>query len=95
MLLQDVIDYFESSYRFSKETKSSPSTLTYWQRVGYVPLDAQLKLEKITNGKLSASLDDYKKELEIANDKNKTIADQQAKIKELEEKLSSIEPNKI
>lgn len=52
----DVKNYFGNGYKFNKLTKMSASTLANWLEWGYVPLLAQLKLQKLTNGKLTANL---------------------------------------
>lgn len=48
----DVKDYYGSQYKFAKETGMSKSTLGNWLKWGFVPEDAQYKLERITKGKL-------------------------------------------
>lgn len=48
----DVLNYYKSQYNFHKETKMSPSTLGNWLKWGYVPENAQYKLERITKGAL-------------------------------------------
>jgi hypothetical protein len=55
---KDVKKYFKSLYRFNKETGMSASTLGNWLRWGFVPVSAQLKLERITHGILKADWDD-------------------------------------
>jgi DNA-binding transcriptional regulator Cro len=49
---QDVKDFYGSQYNFRKMTGMSVSTLGNWLKWGFVPEDAQYKLERITNGKL-------------------------------------------
>lgn len=49
---QDVKKYYGSQYKFSKDTGMSKSTLGNWLKWGFVPEDAQYKLERITEGKL-------------------------------------------
>jgi hypothetical protein len=49
---EDVKAYYKSQYRFGKETGMSTSTLGNWLKWGYVPEDAQYKLERLTKGKL-------------------------------------------
>ena len=47
---EDIKKHYGSNYRFSKETGYAPNTLRYWIRLGYVPEEAQYKMERITNG---------------------------------------------
>lgn len=48
----EVKKYYKSSYRFHKVTGMSASTLLNWLKWGFVPEDAQYKLERITKGEL-------------------------------------------
>ncbi len=48
----DVKAYYKSQYNFRAQTGMSTSTLGNWLRWGYVPEDAQYKLERITKGEL-------------------------------------------
>lgn len=52
MTPEDVKKYYGSQYMFKKKTGMSNSTLGNWLKWGYVPEDAQYKLERITNGEL-------------------------------------------
>ena len=56
---QDVKDLYKSLYNFRKQTGMSCSTLANWLEWGFVPLSAQVKIEKLTNGKLQIT-EDYK-----------------------------------
>jgi hypothetical protein len=49
---EDVKNYYGSQYNFRKQTGMSTSTLGNWLKWGYVPEDAQYKLERLTKGKL-------------------------------------------
>lgn len=49
---KDVKDYYGSQYNFRKVTGMSVSTLGNWLKWGFVPEDAQYKLERLTKGKL-------------------------------------------
>jgi hypothetical protein len=49
---KDVKDYYGNQYNFRKVTKMSSSTLGNWLKWGYVPEDAQYKLERLTKGEL-------------------------------------------
>jgi hypothetical protein len=52
MTPQDVKRFYSSTYKFRKETGMSASTLGNWLKWGFVPEDAQYKLERLTRGKL-------------------------------------------
>lgn len=74
---EDVKAYYGSQYMFRKKTGMSANTLGNWLKWGYVPEDAQYKLERITNGELKIeNFDLVKARVEIANkrnEKNKAI----------------------
>lgn len=61
MKYQDIKIYFGSFYRMRKETGIADSTSQRWKKLGYIPITAQLKLEKLTKGGLKASLEDIPK----------------------------------
>lgn len=48
----DVKRYYGSQYNFRKLTGMSTATLGNWLKWGYVPEDAQYKLERLTKGEL-------------------------------------------
>lgn len=52
MTPKEVYLYYGSTYRFGKETGMASNTLSNWLKWGYVPEDAQYKLERLTAGKL-------------------------------------------
>lgn len=52
MTPDEVYKFYGSSYQFHKKTGMSHSSLVNWKKWGYVPEDAQYKLERITNGEL-------------------------------------------
>lgn len=49
---KDVKDYYGSCYKFNKVTGMSHSTLSNWIKWGFVPENAQYKLERLTKGEL-------------------------------------------
>lgn len=49
---EDVKAFYGSQYNFRKQTSMSHSTLANWLKWGYVPENAQYKLERLTGGKL-------------------------------------------
>jgi hypothetical protein len=61
---QDVLDFFGSYHYFGKRTGMSPSSLWNWiNKTKYVPLNSQVKLEKLTNGKLKAEFEHRENEI--------------------------------
>lgn len=57
MTPQEVYDYYENGYRFAKKTGMAQSNMVYWFKRGYVPINSQAKLHRLTNGKLKIDLD--------------------------------------
>lgn len=55
---KEVKKYYKTQYNFHKETGMSAASLGNWIKWGYVPLLSQLKLEKITQGKLKSDWDE-------------------------------------
>ena len=61
MTPDEVKEFYRSQYNFKKETGMSHRTLGNWLKWGYVPRDAQYKLETITGGKLKMRTEDMPK----------------------------------
>ncbi len=47
---EDILKHYGTKYRFCKETGISAASLGNWIKWGYVPENAQYKLERITKG---------------------------------------------
>lgn len=64
---EDVLAYYKSQYNFRKQTGMSNSTLGNWLMKGYIPEDAQYRLERITKGELKVMPDEamHKDELQV------------------------------
>lgn len=60
MTLDEVIDYYSSTYHFSELTGMSTSSFANWRKKGYIPLNTQLRLELLTKGKLIADREEVK-----------------------------------
>ena len=54
MKLDEVIDYFGSQARVCEYLKIHKQNFTNWIKRGYIPYMQQLKLEKLTGGRLKA-----------------------------------------
>lgn len=68
MTPKDVFDYYGSGYKFAKSTGISHTSLANWFKWGYVPENAQYKIERLTNGGLAVS--------EVIKDKTKKDSDE-------------------
>jgi hypothetical protein len=58
MKLEDVKNYFGSSYQFRKKTGMEHANYLNWERKGFIPIKTQIKLERLTEGLLKADLND-------------------------------------
>jgi hypothetical protein len=56
MTLDDIKLYFGNSYQFHKKTGMEHANYLNWYKKGFIPIKTQLKLEKLTAGKLRADL---------------------------------------
>ena len=56
MKITDLKREYGSVYRFMKETGLSEGNFAYWRKKGYIPINTQIKIEKLTNGRLKADL---------------------------------------
>lgn len=57
MTLDDLKKFFINGNRFEIETGISHVNWHNWKARGYIPIKSQMKLQKITQGKLIADLD--------------------------------------
>lgn len=57
MKVEEVRNYFKSTYHYSKVTGKHHRNLLNWEKWGFVPLKAQFFLEEFTHGELKANLD--------------------------------------
>lgn len=62
MTVDDVLNYFGSGYAMHKEIGLSPSNIKNWLSYGYIPLQTQFKLERLTNGGLKVDEKDIEDE---------------------------------
>ena len=56
-----VLKYYKSFYFFNKQTGMSGSSLFNWVKWGYVPYESQIRIQKFTDGILTADWDHSKK----------------------------------
>ncbi len=56
MTIEDVFMYFGSGYRMRKSIGIHHTTMTNWRERGYIPIETQIRIERLTEGKLKADL---------------------------------------
>ena len=61
MTLDEVKKYFNTGYQLSKVTGMSLNNIYNWEKMGYVPILSQIKIEERTNGALKARIEDVEK----------------------------------
>jgi hypothetical protein len=69
MTYDDIKKYFGSCYQFSLCCNFSFSSPANWKKQGFIPFNTQVKIEKLTRGKLKASLEDGNPEFKNKEDK--------------------------
>jgi hypothetical protein len=69
----EVKRYYGSQYNFRKLTGMSASTLGNWIKWGFVPEDAQYKLERLTKGELKTEWTKNKLDDEGKNDEQNAV----------------------
>ena len=52
MTNEEVVSHFGTWYKVTMQGGFSINAPTYWKKLGYIPTLSQMKLEKITQGKL-------------------------------------------
>lgn len=60
MTLDEVKEFFGSSYKFHLLTGWTHSCYNNWSKKGYIPIKSQFKLEQFTNGQLKARIEDLR-----------------------------------
>lgn len=58
MTLDEVKNYFVTGYGMKKMIGMSSNNISNWECLGYVPIQSQMKIEKLTNGSLKAHCSD-------------------------------------
>jgi hypothetical protein len=54
MTPKDVLAYFKTAYRFRAITGMSCTNIKKWMQKGYIPVETQNKIERITKGALKS-----------------------------------------
>ena len=60
MTIEEVLAYFKTNYQISKLLQMSPHTPANWKKIGYIPADAQARIETYTKGALKFSVNHLK-----------------------------------
>jgi hypothetical protein len=55
MTFEELREHYGTGYKFSKETGMSASSWRNWKKWGYIPIESQLKIQKMTQGKLKVN----------------------------------------
>ena len=58
MTIDDVLNFYKTSYGLEKITKMSHANISNWKARGYIPIATQMKLERLSSGALKADLKD-------------------------------------
>lgn len=58
MTVEEVLQYYGSTYRFEQKTMFRSSNFVHWKRKGYIPMQMQMRIERLTNGALKARIED-------------------------------------
>ncbi len=60
MTIDEAKEYFKSAYRICQLLGIKRQNFCQWNAQGYIPLKHQVTLEVLSNGKLTAKIDDIK-----------------------------------
>lgn len=60
MTYEEVVEYFGSSYKAAKSLGMCRNTPKNWRKWGYIPIEAQIRIEIYTNGELTADYSEIK-----------------------------------
>lgn len=56
MKIEDVMVYFGSARGMERQIGISHSSMTNWRERGYIPIETQLRIQRLTEGMLQADL---------------------------------------
>ena len=62
MTIDEVLEYYGTAHRMERKHGLSHNNINNWRKYGYIPITTQMKIERLTEGDLKASLSDCKKE---------------------------------
>ena len=58
MTIDEVLNHYKSEYKICQLLGISRQNFTYWKKKGYITYMQQVAIERLSNGKLKANLDD-------------------------------------
>ncbi len=58
MTIEDVLRHFGTCYRVAKDVGFAQNTPRNWRKIGYIPIDAQARIQEFTNGILKLNFKD-------------------------------------
>jgi hypothetical protein len=58
MTAQEIYNYFGNSMKFQDATGMRHGNIYNWKQSSYVPMLSQMKIERLTNGELTAKWED-------------------------------------
>ena len=56
MTVDEILGVYGTTYKFAKQTGLSYANVKNWQRLGYIPMSTQKKIQLITEGRLLADV---------------------------------------
>lgn len=57
MRISDVMEYFGSARSMARRIGISHSSMKNWRDRGYIPIETQVRIERLTEGQLKADLE--------------------------------------
>ena len=58
MTVKEVLAHYGNAYHFGLQSGMSHTNIVRWNRIGYIPIESQFRLQHATNGELKASMKD-------------------------------------
>lgn len=62
MTIDDVLNYYGTSYNMEQCTGMRSTNVPNWKARGYIPIASQMRLERLSEGELTADLSHCNKE---------------------------------
>lgn len=86
MLIEEVRQYFGSSYNFAKQTSMHHGNYQNWKKQGYIPIKMQCRIEEVTAGKLKAN---YKHCSRSANESGEGLRNMEFEVQSIDSGIDS------
>ena len=58
MTVKEVLEHYGNAYHFGIESGMSHTNIVRWNRIGYIPIESQFRIQAATDGELKASMKD-------------------------------------